>query len=143
MGIVSMPVRLTLPESSAVALSLAADDMAGATSNTKFLAALDGNHRLWLSLSAIARINGWGTPDSRISDFVMATTRKAGRQTGDDQIETLITINRDMALRLVDGHDLDAIQRRAMLAWQERGRPYGLIMDRWLIAEMERKARIH
>lgn len=142
MGSVSIPVRLTLAESSAVALTKAADDMADATDNHRFLAALDGNHRLWRSLSEIAEAKGWTTPDRRITDFVMATTRKAGRRTGDDQIETLIAINRDMANQLTVHQDLELVTRRAELAWRERGRPYGVKLDQWLMDEMERKARL-
>lgn len=142
MGIISIPVRLTLAESSAVALTMAADELAAACNTIKFLAALDTNHRLWLTLSDIAQASNWATPDRRLSDFVMATSHKAGRKTGDDMIETLIGINRDIAAKLAGTQDMEAVQRRATLAWQERGRPYGLGLERWLIAEMERKARI-
>ncbi|MCR6632735.1 MAG: flagellar biosynthesis regulator FlaF [Magnetospirillum sp.] len=142
MGSVSIPVRLTLPESSAVALTRAADEMADACDNQRFLAALDGNHRLWRALNEIAHAKGWRIPDRRIADYVMSTTHKAGRATSDDQIETLIAINRDMAAQLAGGQDLELVQRRAELAWRERGRPYGVRLDHWLIAEMERKARL-
>jgi hypothetical protein len=141
MGSVSIPVRLTLPESSAVALTKAADDMADARDSAHFLAALDANHRLWEALSRIAHTKGWNIP-SRVTDFVMTTTHKAGRSTGDDKIETLIAINRDVAAQLAAGQDLELVQRRAELAWRERGRPYGVRLDHWLIDEMERKARL-
>jgi hypothetical protein len=142
MGSVSIPVRLTLPESSAVALTKAADDMADAHDNEHFLAALNGNHRLWLALAEIAHAKGWSFPDRRVTDFVMNTTHKAGRHTGDDQIEALIAINRDMAAQLAGGQDLEMVARRAELAWREHGRPYGMRLDQWLIGEMERKARL-
>eukprot|EP00906_Rhabdomonas_costata_P015427 RCo022182 len=109
MGSVSIPVRLTLPESSAVALTKAADDMADAHDNEHFLAALNGNHRLWLALAEIAHAKGWSFPDRRVTDFVMNTTHKAGRHTGDDQIEALIAINRDMAAQLAGGQDLEMV----------------------------------
>lgn len=141
MGIVSIPVRLTLSESCAVALTMAADELIGANDTVNFLAALDTNHRLWLSLSEIASTSKWTVPDRRLSDFVMATSHKAGRKTGDDQIETLISINRDVSTKLAGNQQLEAVKNRAVLAWQERGRPYGLSLERWLIAEMERKAR--
>ncbi|HTH18102.1 MAG TPA: hypothetical protein VL974_15695, partial [Magnetospirillum sp.] len=84
----------------------------------------------------------WSFPDRRVTDFVMNTTTKAGRKTSDDQIETLISINRDTAARLAAGQDMELVQRRAELAWRERGRPYGVKLDHWLITEMERKARL-
>lgn len=141
MGSVSIPVRLTLPESSAVALTKAADDMADARDKTHFVAALNANHRLWRALSEIAHSKGWNIP-ARVSDFVMATTHKAGRATSDDQIETLIAINREIAAQLAAGQNLELVTRRAELAWRERGRPYGVKLDHWLISEMERKARL-
>lgn len=143
MGSVSIPVRLTLPESSAVALTKAADDMADASNSTLFLAALNANYRLWQALSEIAEARGWTVPDRRTTEFVVKTTHKAGRRTGDDQIETLIAINREMAAQLAAGQDLELVTRRAELAWRERGRPYGVRLDHWLIGEMERKARLH
>lgn len=142
MGNVTIPVRLTLPESSAVALTKAADDMSDARDNDHFLAALHANHRVWRSLTEIARAKNWAFPDRRIADFVMSTSTKAGRQTGDDAIETLIAINRDTAARLADGQNLELVTRRAELAWRERGRPYGVKLDHWLVSEMERKARL-
>lgn len=142
MGSVSIPVRLSLPESSAVALTKAADDMADAGDSQHFLAALDANHRLWRALSEIAEAKGWEAPDRRTTEFVVKTTHKAGRRTGDDLIEALISINREMAARLSGGQDLELVTRRAELAWRERGRPYGVKLDHWLIGEMERKARL-
>ncbi|HLO78633.1 MAG TPA: flagellar biosynthesis regulator FlaF [Magnetospirillum sp.] len=142
MGSVSIPVRLTLPESSAVALTKAADDMADARDSEHFLAALHGNHRLWRTIGEISRAKGWTIPHQRIVDFVVNTTHKAGRSTGDDQIETLIAINRDIAAQLAEGQDIELVTRRAELAWRERGRPYGVKLDHWLIGEMERKARL-
>lgn len=142
MGSVSIPVRLTLPESSAVALTKAADDMADASDSQRFVAALSANHRLWRALSEIASAKGWSVPDRRTTDFVVKTTHKAGRRTGDDQIETLIAINREMAVQLSGGQNLEMVTRRAELAWRERGRPYGVKLDHWLINEMERKARL-
>lgn len=142
MGSVSIPVRLTLSESSAVALTKAADDMADASDSHRFVAALSANHRLWRCLSEIAESKGWPVPDHRTRDFVVSTTHKAGRRTGDDQIETLIAINRDVAAQLAGIQDLELVTRRAELAWRERGRPYGVPLDHWLIGEMERKARL-
>jgi len=142
MGVISIPVRLTLAESCAVALHLAAQELSAAANHVTFLAALDSNHRLWMSLVEIAQESEWGTPDRRLADFVVATSHKAGRKTGDDLIETLITINREMAARLAGGQDVEGMHRRAILAWQERGRPYGQALERWLVGEMERKARI-
>lgn len=142
MGSVSVPVHLSLPESSAVALTKAADDMADAGDSQHFVAALNANHRLWRALSEIASAKGWTFPDRRTAEFVVKTTHKAGRRTGDDQIETLISINREIAAQLAGNQNLELVTRRAELAWRERGRPYGVKLDHWLIKEMERKARL-
>lgn len=137
----TIPVRLTLEESSAVALTTAAKHLDAAHDADDFAAALDNNHRLWLLLCEIADTSGWAATDRRLTDFVMTTSRKAGRGVDDDHIEALIDINRSVSARLTGGRDLSAIQRRAMLAWQESGWVQSL--ERWLLAEIQRKARMH
>ncbi len=142
MGIVAIPVRLSLAESSAVALMEAADDLAGADRAEKFVAALDTNRLLWLTLSAVAERHRWAVPAPRTTDFVMTTTRHAGRGLTDQHVETLIAVNREASRGLVGGRDLDPIRSRAVLAWHESGEQYGLPLGRWLIAEIDRKARL-
>ena len=138
-----IPVRLSLEESSAAALLEAAEELSKADDAERFIQALDTNHRVWMTLTDIARRNSWKILDNRLAEYVVATSKKAGKGVDDDDVETLIGINRNVSARLTGGHDLAAIQRRAMLAWQENGRPRGMTLKRWLIAEMERKARFN
>lgn len=142
MGAIGMPVRLTLPESGAVALAESADHLDRACDTYAFLAALDNNHRLWLALAEIADRQGWQSPDRRLADYVMATSCKAGRAVRDDHVQSLIDINRKVSADLLGGGRLEPVRSRVTLAWEEQGRPFGLTLDRWLVAEMERKARI-
>lgn len=137
-----IPVRLTLAESTAAALAEAADDLSAATDADRFVAALDINHRLWLTLVQIAAAQDWHHLNRHLADFVVSASRTAGRGLSDERLETLVEINREVSKRLTSGRPLPAIRQRAKLAWQERGRPYGLPLDRWLIAEMERQARV-
>lgn len=138
MGTASIPVRLSIEESSAIALKEAADDLANARDTESFLAALETNHRLWLTLAEVARRHGWKALDRRLAEFVTATTATAGRGVPDEHLETLIGINREVSARLT--RNADSARRRALLAWQEYGKPYGLKLDNWLIAEIRRKA---
>lgn len=137
----TIPVRLTLEESSAVALATAARYLDAAHDAREFAAALDNNHRLWLLLCEIADRDGWAAADRRLTDFVMATSRKAGRGVDDDHVEALIDINRTVSAELTGGRDLSSIQRRAVLAWQESGWVQSL--EHWLLGEIQRKARMH
>lgn len=136
-----IPVRLSLSESTAAALAMAADDLSSATDTEHFLAALEGNHRLWQILIDVARTNDWVEPTRHLADFVVSASRTAGRGLRDEHLETLVEINRDLSTRLARGHALDRIRQRAALAWKERGCPLGLSFGRWLLVEMERQAR--
>jgi hypothetical protein len=143
MGHMTIPVKLSLAESGAVALEDAADDLNSADDSTKFLSALDYNHRLWLALTEIARDQGWSWPDRRLADYVVKITCQAGRGVHDDDIEALININRETSRLLAAGRDLGNIRRRVQLAWRERGSHYGVPLDAWLLTEMRRKAHTH
>ncbi len=136
-----IPVRLTLAESTAAALAEAADDLSSACDADRFVAALDVNHRLWLTLAQIAAAQDWRHLNRHLADFVVSSSRTAGRGLSDERLETLVEINREVCKRLTSGRALPAIRQRAKLAWQERGRPYGLPLDRWLISEMERQSK--
>ncbi|MGE5504906.1 MAG: flagellar biosynthesis regulator FlaF [Actinomycetota bacterium] len=136
-------MKLSLAESGAVALEDAADELNAASDSHEFLSALDFNHRLWLALTEIARDQGWTWPDRRQADFVVNITCRAGRGVRDDDVEALISINRELSRTLAAGRDLDGIRRRVVLAWRERGSGYGIPLDAWLLAEMRRKAHIH
>lgn len=136
-----IPVRLTLTESTAAALAEAADDLCTACDADRFIAALDMNHRLWLTLAQIATAKSWQDPNRHLADFVVTASRTAGRGLSDERLETLVEINREVSQRLTHGRSLTPIRQRAKLAWQERGRPYGVPLERWLIAEMERQAK--
>ena len=142
-GSATIPVRLSLEESTAAALLEAAEELSAARDAEHFIQALDTNHRVWMTLNDIATRNSWKLLDRRLAEYAVTTSKKAGCGVRDDDVETLIGINRNVSARLTGGHDLAAIQRRAMLAWQENGRPRGMTLKRWLIAEMERKARFN
>lgn len=142
MGMGSIPVRLTLAESGAVALDDAARDLDAACDADTFITALDRNHRLWLALGDVASRQGWGVPDHRLADFVVAVSERAGCGVRDQDVETLIGINRDLAKHLVSGHDVEAIRRRVRLAWEEAG-PQGQPFATWLINELRRRASAH
>ncbi|MBI5162384.1 MAG: DUF2934 domain-containing protein [Magnetospirillum sp.] len=139
---VAIPVRLTLAESGAVALAEAARRLNNADNTSKFLSALDDNHRLWMTLAEVARTAAWAVPDRRLAHYVMATSCKAGCGVHDGDVEALIDINRDVSARLVRGRSIDSIRRRAELAWRESGRT-GATLERWLIQEIARKAHLH
>ncbi len=139
---VSIPIRLTLAESGAVALAEIAHDLDAALDAMAFLVALDNNHRLWLTLSDVAHRCGWRAPDRRLASFVTATSCQAGRGVDDEAVEALIGINLDVATELAAGQDMDTIRRRALLAWREAAPSHGLDMERWLIGEMARKSRM-
>ena len=138
MGTSSIPVRLTLAESCAVALLEAAADLDRADDSDKFLSALDRNHRLWISLVDIAARNGWDVPSQRLGDFVINSARRAGAGIRDEHVEVLIGINRETSSKLTSGRDLSTIRTRAELAWAERGGPNGMTMVGWLMTKMNR-----
>ena len=142
MTIASIPVRLTLTESTAAALAAAADDLCQAASIEDFFAALDANHRLWLTLARIATSQDWSHPNRRLSDFVVGASGGAGRGLSDERLQALVEINREVSGRLAQGRSLAPIRQRAQLAWQERGQPHGVPLGRWLVAEMERQDRV-
>jgi hypothetical protein len=143
MSFAPIPVRLSLEESSAAALLEAAEELSAARDAEHFVEALNTNHRVWLALTDIAGRTAWGVPNPRMVDFVVATSCKAGHGVRDGDIEALIGINRDLSERLAAGRDLAAIRRRAELAWRESAAAASVPLHRWLIDEMERKARMH
>ncbi len=142
MGALSVPVRLTLAESGAAALAEAARDLDDADDARKFLAALENNHKLWLILSDLAERYAWDFPDRRLAEYVTTTSRKAGFGVQDEEVATLVQINRNVSSKMAQGRDIELIARRARLAWQENGRPGCQSLEDWLIAEIERKSKL-
>lgn len=134
-----IPVRLSIEESSAIALKEAADDLAKARDDDACLTALKANHRLWLTLADIARRHRWAALDRRFADYVTATTANMGMAVP-NHLEMLIGINREVSAKLTP-RNAESVRRRALLAWKEHGKPYGLNLDVWLIGEIQRKAR--
>ncbi len=135
----TIPICMSLNESSALALDLAAEDLATAQGDGQLIDALNANHRLWLRLSAIAHQCGWRFPDRKQAEFVMTTIHLACRSGSGDHALILADINRDLSSKLTHGRDLTSIRNRATLAWREMGRP--LSLESWLMLEMERKAK--
>ena len=135
------PAELTLIESCAIALGEAAEAIDHAGNAETFLAAIEANHRLWLTLTGMARPILGIAPDQRMIDFVISMSYKAGRGIPDQHIETLIGINRELAASLLPGQTVAAVRQRAETAWRKSG-PHGMNLWGWLVAEIDRKCRI-
>lgn len=130
MGTLTIPA-LNLAESSAVALTEAADELAAATSPAAFLAALDSNHRVWTALEHISRHRGWKIPERRLALFALNTSARGGRRVTDAHIEALIRVDREVSHALAGG-EIESLRARARLLWRQASRPPGL--DTWLTA---------
>lgn len=140
MGTACIPIRLSIEESSAIALKEAADDLATAHGPGKCLAALEANRRLWLILGDVARQRCWVALENRLADVVLSTSARLLGGATDEHVAALIGINREVSAKLAP-RNADSARRRALLAWQEHGKPFGLSLESWLIGEIQRKAR--
>ena len=143
MGTLSIPVRLPLGELGAVALALAAANLAEASDRQTFLTALEDNHHLWRILVSVAQQQSWKTPAPRQAEFVMNVSRKCGVGVCDDHVEALIDINSRVATQLIGGGDLQRATARAALAWNETGLGETISLHQWLRDEILRKTRHH
>lgn len=130
MGTQTIPA-LNLAESSAVALSEAADELSSARSPAAFLAALDTNYRVWTALEHISRHRGWAVPERRLATFAVTTSGRGGKAVTDAHIEALIRVNREVSLALAGG-EIEALRNRARMLWRNSSRPPSL--DFWLTA---------
>lgn len=139
MGTLTIPA-LNLAESSAVALTDAADELSAATSPAAFLAALDTNHRVWTAVEHISRLRGWTIPERRIAQFALKTSARGSRRVSDAHIESLIRVDREVSLALAGG-DIEQLRTRARLLWCQASRPPGL--DAWLMALAPGRALTH
>lgn len=128
--------RLSLTESGALALAEAAAQLDGADEPGKFLRALERNRKVWQTIRDVAERHNWQTPTRRLADYALATAGKMGRGVADEQLNTLIDINRRVSAELAGG-DIERIRERAYFIWEDRGRPHGQDLDHWLIAELE------
>ena len=138
---VAIPIILTLAEICAIALAEAAEALDDADDANTFLSAIETNHRLWLTLTAIARRHLDDVIDQRTADFVISMSYKSGSGIPDQNIEALIGVNNELAATLTAGRDLTPIRRRAELAWKEGG-GHGMTLRTWLLSEIDRKTRI-
>jgi len=138
---VAIPIKLTLAEICAIALGEAAAALDSASDADTFLGAIETNHRLWLTLTAIARRHLDDVVDQRMAEFVISMSYKAGRGIADQSIEALIGVNNELASTLTAGRDLAPVRRRAELAWKEAG-AHGMTLRIWLLSEIDRKTRI-
>lgn len=125
--------HLTLAESGALALEVAAVRLDRAGDADQFVSALENNRRVWQAIRDIARRNDWAVPTSSLADYVLST----GRGANDDRVHALIHINRRVSAELAQGGDIQRIRERAYYIWEERGRPHGQDIEHWLLAEME------
>ncbi|MBI3445192.1 MAG: DUF2934 domain-containing protein [Magnetospirillum sp.] len=126
--------RLTLAETGALALSLAAGDLDRAEDTATFLKALERNQRVWRTLAHIAASRAWQFPNERQVAYALSTVDKGAN---DARISALIDINREVSNILAHGDDIARIRDRAYAIWEERGHPQGQDMEHWLLAEME------
>lgn len=129
-------IRLTLIESGALALDVAAAQLDDADEPGKFLRALEGNRKVWQTIRDVAERNNWHVPSRRVADYALATAGKMGRGVADEQLTTLIDINRRISHELAGG-DIEHIRERAYFIWENRGRPHGQDIEHWLLAELE------
>lgn len=127
--------RLTPAESGALALADAAAQLDCADDPGKFLNALERNRKVWQTIKHLAERHDWDVP-TRLADYALATTGKMGRGVADEQLHTLIDINRQVSAELAGG-DIEHIRKRAYFIWQDRGRPHGQDLEHWLVAELE------
>lgn len=128
--------RLSLTESGALALAEAAAQLDGADEPGKFLRALERNRKVWQAIRTAAERYNWHVPTRRLADYALATAGKMGRGVADEQLTTLIDINRRVSYELAGG-DIEHIRERAYFIWESRGRPHGQDLEHWLVAELE------
>lgn len=129
---------LTLAERGALALADAATELDSADNAGTFLKALERNRKVWQTIKDVAERQNWRIPNSRLAEYALSTAGKMGRGVNDEQLTTLIDINRRVSAELAGG-SIDHIRERAYFMWENRGQPHGQDLDHWLIAEMESK----
>lgn len=139
MGSSFIPIRLTMVEICVAALMESAETIEAAHDAAAFLAALSGNHRLWLAIRGIALKNDWSAPSLRNIEFAISRSSGLGRAVTDADVETLVAINRQVAFDLMTDGDIPRIRTRARLAYRE-GSGGGFIP--WLVNEMATKDRL-
>lgn len=127
---------LTLAESGALALAEAARQLDAADDAGAFLQALERNRKVWQALKALAQRCNWPVPSAGMAEYALSTAASGGRGVPDDQLSTLIDMNRRISAELAGG-DIERIRERAYYIWENRGRPHGQDLEHWLIAEME------
>ena len=86
----------TLAESSAAALSEAADELSSACSPAAFQAALETNYRVW---SVLDRHRGLAVP-GHLTSFALNTAGQRGKGVPDAHVEALIRVNREVSQAL-------------------------------------------
>ena len=138
----TLPLALTLTECCAVALSEAAAVLDSARCWEGFLAAIEGNHRLWLAMT-VEEVRGvLVVPiEQRTIDFVMSMSYRAGRGISDRHVEALIGIDKRMSAALIASDDFPAIRQRVELV-RKSTLGDGMALGTWLMAEIERRCRL-
>jgi hypothetical protein len=100
-----------------LALEMAADLLAGAKNAQAFRAALRSNSILWRDIHAISPLLDWPMSERRIQ-FTLSTMKRAERGISDQDVETLICVNRATAREI------------AKLATPETTQPSPAVSDR-------------
>lgn len=135
-----IPIRLNLGEICAAALMEAADGIEAARDVGAFVDALDGNHRLWLVLRDMETREDWIAPPIREAEFATLNSAGLGKGLSDAAIDSVIAINRKIALELTVGGDIARICSRVRLAYRESGAGGGFAA--WTLAQIYKKSRL-
>lgn len=135
-----IPIRLSLAEVCAAALMEAADSIETARDVGAFVDALDGNHRLWLVLRDIESREDWVAPPVRDAEFATENSSGLGKGLSDATIDSVIAINRKIALDLTLGGDITRICSRVRLAYRESGGGGGFAA--WTLIQIYKKSRL-
>ncbi len=128
--------HLTPAESGALALDGAARALDHAHDPQQFIAALEHNRQVWQILGKLAQRKNWQVPDARMAAYALDTANKMGRGVSDEQLNTLIDINRQVSAHLAGG-DLDHLNHRAQSLWAAQNHQPDQDMDHWLIQSLK------
>jgi len=128
----------------ASALAEAAEKIGSAATGAELSQALDHNLRLWVAIRQAIGDPTNALPQEiranllELARFVIDTTLSAGRgQLDPGKVETLATINLNIAHGLTLSQRTELIRERAYQLWETEGRPDGHHEAHWLQAEQD------
>lgn len=125
-------------------LADAAERIGAANTGPELSAALDHNLQLWVAIRQAVGDPANVLPEDiranllELARFVIDTTLGAGRgQLDPGKVDTLATINLNIAYGLTQSQRMQLIRERAYELWEAEGRPDGRHEAHWLQAERE------